>query len=165
MGVRIVTHGKKCLGPNPCMTAVGFEQVKALRFRLPDEPSEVVCGTGLRHMNVAEALHLHPTRYTATVGGAASMEVIGGEKTIILPDGTFISPQEYTTLDDNAVALRSLIVRLPDDAVICAGRPALIMLGYKEAKSAAIYLVEVSAYDNFLVTEVVAAGEAEADTV
>ena len=157
--------GQKNPVANPGMTKKGFADVEARRPLLPKKPCEVVCGTGLRHMNVAEALRLHPTRYTATVGGATSMEVISGEKTIILPDGTFISPQEYTTLEDNAVALRSLIVRLPDDAVIYGGRPALIILGCKEAKSAAVYLVGVSVYDKILITEVVSTGEAESGMV
>lgn len=145
------------------MTPKGFEQVATLRPLLPDNPPAVICGTGRRHIDVAGALGLEPTRYTAAVGDPDSLEVVNGRKVVILAAGAVVQYDRYTTLADVAIACKKVIANLPDKAVVCAGRQALIMLGYTEAKSAAVYKVEAVRVDlnewDFVVIEVRASRE------
>ncbi|MCK5641491.1 MAG: hypothetical protein KAJ19_11865, partial [Gammaproteobacteria bacterium] len=142
--VLIVTHGDKYSGANPGMTPTGFNEIKALRHLIPSNPSAVICGTGKRHLDVATALRLlTPTRYSATVGGPDSLEVVNGERVVLLADGTQVAYYAYSTLQDEETAIKQVIIDLPDNAVICAGRPSMIMLGHKDAKSAAVHKVFV----------------------
>ena len=147
------------------MTTMGFVEVRSLRNLLPKQPSAIVCGTGKRHIDVAMALGLTSTRYTAAVGGPDSLEVIQGEKVILLADGTQVAYNAYTTLPDEEIAIRQVIANLPNNAVVCAGRPSMIMLGHKDAKSAAVHevFVENGQITGFqVVTEL---GQAEEGTV
>ena len=100
----VVTHGSKGKGANPGMTLEGSEQVSALRGLIPGAPTAVVCGTGRRHLDVAKALGLEPTRYTGAIGGGDSLEMVEGEKMIVLTDGTYVRPEQYTTLADTSPA-------------------------------------------------------------
>lgn len=178
----VVTHGDKFSGKNPGMTRNGAKQVRALRPLLPNNPPVVVCGTGRRHINVARALKLQPTRFTPAVGGPDSLEIVNGEKVILLADGTAIRPDQYTGLDDMALALTEIIFSLPDGSVICAGRPSIIMLGEANAKSSAVYKITVAVRTSsrvgelcafnavgglfaFRIDEVVATGQTEIGTV
>lgn len=137
--IYVVTHGNKLEGPNPGMNADGFAQVQQLAPHLPKDPPVVVCGTGKRHHDIAKALGLTPTRWTAVVGDATSLEKIGGKRMIMLPDGTTIPREQYTTPEDLAPATQALVMSLPDGAVICAGRPAMIALDLPGAKNGAVY--------------------------
>lgn len=153
----VVTHGEKEDGSNPSMTKVGFEQVAALRSLLPKTVALVVCGTGRRHMDVARALELAPDRYTALVGAPDSLN---SERNIVLADGTVIDFNKYTTISDNRNAMPALISGLPDGAVICAGRPCVKGLGKKDAKSGAVYRVDVDENDTIVeIVEVIATGD------
>ncbi|OGE87798.1 MAG: hypothetical protein A3J07_03745 [Candidatus Doudnabacteria bacterium RIFCSPLOWO2_02_FULL_49_13] len=175
--VYIVTHGDKETGANPNMTPVGFSQVQALQNRLPSQPSMVLVGTGRRHLDVATALGYitchrsvrlrHPdTRFTPVVGGPESLEKIKGEDLILLADGATLPRNLYTGTEDGAQSMIQLLLTLPDNSVICAGRPSMILLGKKDAKSAAVYRVTVNNGDGvFHIAEVVATGVSEPRTV
>jgi hypothetical protein len=152
--IYIVTHGEKWPGPNPAMTEPGRNKVGALRRLLPETPSLVVIGTGARHLDVACALNLlwvegvpHeivPTRFplmiTSSVGGPESLEA----DKVVLANGTRVPHEMLTTPKDGKASMIDLVKTLPDNAVICAGRPALIMLGKSDCKNAAVYRVVVS---------------------
>ncbi len=163
--IYVVTHGKKEKGANPAMTSEGMQEVSVLRSRIPVNPSIVVRGAGRRHQNVAEALNLAPVRITGAFGSGDSLEMVDGEKMIVLTDGSYIESSQYTTLADIAPATEATAISLPDNAVVCAGRPSMIMLGVEDAKSAAVYCVKVE--DNRIVDieEVIATGVAEKGTV
>lgn len=135
--VFIVTHGSKYPGADPKMTPEGFEQIRALVNHLPEHPSEVICGTGRRHLNVAEALGLNNTCYNALVGRPESLESDG---TVTLACGQIIRRELYDKRGMKE-ALLALLASLPDNAVICAGRPVLNDLGDK-GESAAVYTWE-----------------------
>ena len=165
MGIYIVTHGKKFIGPNPWLSKIGFNEVYRLRPLLPENPSEVICGTGKRHINTAKVLGLRPTRYTSVVGGPESMELVDGRKIVILADVTYVPFEQYTTTADTVIALNALILSLPNNSVICAGRPCVIAAGYKDAKSAALYRVEVLEDKISAITEITALGKSETGTV
>jgi len=139
--VYVVTHGDKFFGPNPGMTGRRYNEIKKLCFLIPSKPSLVVCGTGRRHIDVATALMLLIDRYTCLAGDSDSLEIIDDKKVIILADGTQLDPKCYTSLEDNAPGAKTLIVSLPDNSVVCGGRPLMIMLGFREAKSASVYRV------------------------
>ena len=158
--VFIITHGDKFQGSNPTMTGDGFWQVSALRDLLPAEPSAVICGTGWRHHNVAEALCLIPTRWTSLVGDADSQEETeDGRKIIVLASGIKVNPEDYTSLEDTAYCAKALITHLPDNSVVCGGRPLMIMLGHPNAKSAAIYKVTSEDGKIINISEVSATGQ------
>lgn len=164
--IYVVTHGSKSGGANPPMNETGFDENRALRARLPKNPPEVVCGTGRRHLDVATALGLEPTRYSGLVGSPDSLETVeGGKKMIILADGTAVDPNSYTTLADGASALAAIINHLSDEAVVCAGRPSMIMLGVKDAKSAAVYCITCEDGQIISIEELVAQGVSETGTV
>lgn len=163
--ILVVTHGDKYSGANPQMTPEGLEQVKRLRGLIPRNPPAVVCGTGQRHWDVAGMLGFEPTRITSIVGGPDSLEIIDGIKHIILADGRLVDPALYTSLTDEADAAKVVIASLPDQSVVCAGRPSMIMLGEPNAKSAAVYDVHVMNNEIVDITEVVATGVAEDGTV
>ena len=169
----VVTHGDKFSGANPRMTPEGFKQVTDLRRLLPRNPSVVLCGTGTRHFDVVSALDLWTLsgnmRVTSVIGGPDSLEVVNGEKLVVLANGKLCSPAVYTTLEDSAAAAVALVASLPDNSVVCAGRPLMIMLSEKNAKSAAVYKITVTdVHDeitSFDIEEVVATGVAEKGTV
>jgi len=162
----IVTHGKKLSNiPDPGMTPEGFIEVNALKNLVPKNPSIVLSGTGKRHIDVALALELEPTRYSSTIGDGNSLEVIDEKKVILLTSGIAVDPDKYTSLDDNSSAAKTLVASLPDNFVVCAGRPSMIMLGFADAKSAAVYKVIIVDNEIISIEEVVAAGVAEKGTV
>lgn len=138
--IYMVTHGQKHPGANPGLTEKGKEQIASLISRLPRNISKTVCGTGKRHLDVATALGLTPDQYTSLVGEPDSLELDEQKNPIIvLADGTKIPEEKLTTLTDNEISAKLFLKELPDNTVICTGRPFLIMLGYKEAGSGAIY--------------------------
>jgi hypothetical protein len=157
--IYVVTHGDKFPGPNPGHTPTGNQEVAALRPLLPETPPAVVCGTGRRHSDVAEALGLEPTRFTCLAGDPDSLEIIEGVKMAILADGHTFPLERHTSLADMSPVARSTVVELPDQSVICGGRPAMIMLGYAAARSAAVYRVSVDGGEIVAIDEVVATGE------
>lgn len=184
--VYVVTHGDKSSGANPGMTASGFEQVRALRPLLPpgSEIPVVYVGTGKRHIDVYNVLDLVclPTRWTASVGGPESLEKIHGQDIVVFANGTPVTRASYTTTDDGLASMVAVLNNAPHNSVICAGRPSMIMLGKKDAKSGAVYRITfespdpgnpgikfegtpVPALDNLEIQEVKATGVAEAGTV
>ncbi|MBI2636775.1 MAG: hypothetical protein HYW81_01120 [Parcubacteria group bacterium] len=166
----VYTHGDKEDGPDPGMTEEGFAQVETLRDVVLTAPSQVVCGTGQRHFDVALALKLGPHRFTAVVGGPDSLEkdlldAQGKRRVVLMACGYAVPPDQYTTLQDMAPACKALIASLPDQARICAGRPCMIMLGNEDAKSAAVYAVHCEDGEIVNIEELAAYGEAEKGTV
>jgi len=142
--IYIATHGKKSNEPNPRLTDEGTLEVEKLRPLLPKTPSSVICGTARRHIDTANALDVRVNRFTSTVGDADSMVKLEDAKVIVLADGSLVDPKIYTTLEDNAIAAQVLIASLPDQSVVCSGRPLMIMLGVADAQSAKVYCVEVA---------------------
>jgi hypothetical protein len=143
--IYVVTHGEKFSGPNPGLTPKGIAEIAALRSSLPNNPTVIVCGVGRRHLDVAKALDLVPTRYTNIAGDPDSgKKGPDGKMQVVLADGTQVpSNIAYTSIEDNTPAAQALVKSLPDGAVICAGRPFMIMLGNKDAQSAQVYKMTI----------------------
>lgn len=140
----VVTHGEKEEGvPNPGMTPDGFEQVAALRHLLPSQPPCVAVGTGRRQLDVAKALGLEPTYWSIVWGGAETLLEGSDGKLIVLADGTKIPYNRYKSGKDMAASAISAGEELPFGSVVCSGRPAMIRLGKKDAKSASVYQVQI----------------------
>ncbi|MFH1366575.1 MAG: hypothetical protein ABIH38_01120 [Patescibacteria group bacterium] len=154
--VYIVTHGSKYPGGDPAMTDEGFEQIRALVGHLPKHPSEVICGTGLRHRDVAEALGLAITCYNALVGRPESLEKDG---TVSLADCKSI-PRTMYDKRGMKEALLVLLSSLPDNAVICGGRPMLNDIGGK-GESAAVYTWENGTFTKIAAYGDIGGGEKE----
>ncbi|OGE74260.1 MAG: hypothetical protein A3I07_00465 [Candidatus Doudnabacteria bacterium RIFCSPLOWO2_02_FULL_42_9] len=154
----IVTHGKRYDGANPRMTPEGFAKVASQRSKLPATPSEVVVGTGDRHIEVCDAVDLEPTRYSAVIGGAEALDSVkhDGEDMIVLPGGKMIPYHMDTTEKDLGPSMRALVLGLKDDAVLCSGRLSVIALGLtlEESKSGVVYLVEHDGVQIFTISEV-----------
>jgi len=160
-----VTHGEKGSGPNPGMTEKGKKDVAKLKPYLPENPSDIICGTGQRHLDVAEALNLTPTNWTAVVGGPESLQKMINEYLIILANGKPLYQETYTTLADTAPSTLSKIVNAPDKTIVCAGRPCMIMLGVADAKGAAVYKITVAEGKIQKIEEISALGVSEKGTV
>jgi len=173
--VYVVNHGDKYSGTNPGMTEAGKAQVSALKPLLPVNPPLLITGAGKRHDDVREALNFNgcPTIWTPSVGGPESLEIIDGKKVVIMADGKTVPLDSFPVGKDRTAAMLAVLEDAPDNAVICAGRPAAISLGVKDAKSAAVYRVNVYCQeitgsltlDNLQIQEVKATGVSEAGTV
>lgn len=173
--VYVVCHGDKHKGTNPGMTVEGYDQISLLRPLLPAILPLIICGAGKRHENVRKALGFNylPTIWTPSVGGPESLEKIQGKDMVILADGMTVPLENFPVGDDRTAAMLAVLKTAPDNAVICAGRPAMISLGVKDAKSAAVYRINIYCQgitgtltlDNLEIQEVKATGVAEAGTV
>lgn len=174
--VYVVNHGDKNTGINPGMTEAGFSQVNALKTLVPADPPLIICGAGKRHDDVRVALDFpgSPTVvWTPSVGGPESLEKIDGRNMVVMADGKTVPLESFPVGKDRTAAMLAVLEDAPDNAVICAGRPAAISLGVKDAKSAAVYRINIYcqsitgslALDNLQIQEVKATGVAEAGTV
>lgn len=173
--VYIVNHGDKEKGANPGMTLAGWNQIRALRSLLPEKPAEVICGAGQRHIDVCKALGLfgENTKFTPSVGGPESLEKIRGKDMVVLTELISVPLENFSVGKDRTAAMLAVLYDAPDNTVICAGRPAMISLGVKDARSAAVYRVNIYCADitgtltlnNLQIQEVKATGVAEAGTV
>jgi len=141
--ILVVTHGEKVNGANPGMTPLGFEQVATLSGLLPEKPSMVICGTGQRHLDVAKALGLTPTRYSSIAGNADSLEVIDGKKMAVLANGIAVPLETYPAVEESAPSAKVLLSEWPNGTVVCSGRPFMLALGYSDAKSGMAYRIDV----------------------
>lgn len=142
---------------NPGMTVQGIHEVKTLRNLLPAEPSNVVCGTGRRHRETAEALGLQ-CGYSVLVGTADSVQKKGDREMLVLADGTEI-PFGPQNLDPdiwgelgrnlNTLFLRSFFQLIPHDTIFCGSRSfvrlvkQICRLSDIEVKPATVYLMIV----------------------
>jgi len=157
--ITVVTHGDKENGANPGMTPLGFKQVAALRSLLPEKPSMVVCGTGQRHLNVAKALGLSSTSFSSIAGNADSMEIVDGEKMVILADGSMVPIETYPAVEESIPSAKALLSEWPNGTVVCSGRPFMMALGYfNNAKSGAAYRVDVYDDSSFVANLLVGQG-------
>lgn len=168
--VYVVSHGEKYAEINPSMTEAGFAQVSALKPLLPANPPLIICGAGKRHDDIREALNFNgsPTIWTPSVGGPESLEIIEGKKMVIMADGKTVPLESFPVGKDRTAAMLAVLEDAPDNAVICAGRPAAISLGVKDAKSAVVYRVTWEGeptLNNLEVQEVKATNVAKAGTV
>jgi len=154
MVVYLATHGEKTGGPDPGMTEKGFQQVRPLRQdlfdRLPaDGPPEVHIGTGKRQFEVASALGLTNLEerffYSAVWGDGSSEFKRDGKPMVMLPFGRIIKWDQYLSPRHLQPAIRKAIMTLPDNTVICSGRPVLIRLGMTlnspNCQSGALYAI------------------------
>ncbi|MBI4992804.1 MAG: hypothetical protein HZC26_01530 [Candidatus Magasanikbacteria bacterium] len=127
--IYVVTGGGHDRYPDPDIKR-GRAKIKKLRQHLPTEPSEVVCGTGQRHRQIAELLELHPSNFTILAGTADSRQKgVKGTCFVVFANGTRVMA---TTVTD-AVALRDSVriyIRntLPHNAVVCASKSFLCAL-------------------------------------
>ncbi len=135
--VFLITHGAKTLEPNPGLTQEGIEEITQLRSRLPSCITDVVCGTGRRHLETAKTLGLTPTRYSSIVGVAESK--IRGKGVVLLADGTQIPYKLYTSIKDREEAFFKLVESLPDNSVVITSRVMPRLLGFSYGKQSAIY--------------------------
>lgn len=141
-----VLHGDKRDGADPEMTLSGVKQIKSLKALIPENPSAVVCGTGRRHWHVAATLGLKMTRSTLLLGDATSMDTIDDKPTIVFADGRLGEYDSYTGIQDMAPAIPNFLRSLPDQTVLCTGRPFAKSLGIDAAKSGSV--VEITIDDN-----------------
>jgi len=140
----VVTHGEKEKGADPHMTTKGFRQVSKLFSLIPENPTSVACGTGRRHLDVAQALGLEPDRYTNIAGGPDSLEIDSqGNKFAVLANGDYIPLEMCTITEDDAPAIIPFLNSLPHDSVVCAGRVIMISAGVPDAESAAVYKLTI----------------------
>lgn len=157
--VYLITHGNKYKGPNPQMTLNGIMQIKGLVSYLPDDPALVICGTGYRHEQTAMALKLTVNEFSSVVGRPESLEIVDGDKVVVLANGTKVPLEQYNTTG-LAKAMCVLLNSLLTDTVICTGRPGLIYFGVP-AESAAVYKLEGNCVTKVIAHGDIGAGKAE----
>ena len=92
---------------------------------------------------------------------------------MVVMDGLTVPLERFPVGKDRTAAILAVLDDTPDNAVICAGRPAMISLGVKDAKSAAVYRIDIYyactpgaiTLDNLKIQELKATGVAETGTV
>lgn len=144
--VFVVTHGAKMPGSDPGLTEKGFEEVAALRSFLPEKAAKVVCGTGRRHLDVARALGFVPSLFTPLAGVPDSGipdPNNPGQITIVLACGERVPGAYYSGEKDAERSIVDLLRLLPNNSVICSGRPFLLNLGEQDIASGAVYEIYV----------------------
>lgn len=123
--IYVVTGGKHDRHPDPNMTH-GRVKIRRCRSKLPVQPEMVVCGTGLRHRDIANALNLTPTTFTILAGTADSFWEGKKGKQCIFADGEKVPAPIVTSTDDIRDAVRIYVRNsLPHNAVVCASKSFL----------------------------------------
>lgn len=169
----LITHGEKEVRDlegnwiaDAGMTGVGFKQIKSLKPKLEEylsgqKPSEVHCGTGLRQWQVAQILGFtkEETYFSSLWGESSTLIDVEGKKKILLGHGIVVEKKQYLSSQHMGSAAREAIIKLPNDSLICSGRPVLIRLGIpsEEGQSGALYALRVMD-DNSIKIELIIKG-------
>lgn len=164
--VWLVTHGETDSEPNPGLTAAGLTATERLKERLPEfipngQPTEIHCGTGRRQQQALEALgfNVEQAMFSDLWGGAATLVRGSNPKMIRLGHGTCITWDQYLSPAHLAAAIQPIIAGLPDNSLICSGRPVLVRLGVaaEKGQSGALYALRIGD-DNSISIELVVGG-------
>lgn len=110
--IYVITHGSRLHGVNPGMSSQGKQEIKDLQKYLPVSTTIVICGTGVRHMDMAQTLNLDPQRYTSLVGGSESLFDDGQGATIMLSSGDSIKKEKFTGVEDLTPAARPFLLSI-----------------------------------------------------
>jgi len=109
-------------------------------------------GMGKRHIDTAAALNFVPTAtLTSTIwGGPESLIEVNGEKQVILANGLIIDLENCLSNKHLSKAVRETLSDLPNNTVICTGRPILIRLGQEpeDCQNGAIYKLSIRGADD-----------------
>lgn len=138
-----VLHGDKYPGPDPDMTPEGKSDIAELLHLLPQNPSNVIVGTGRRHHSVCKALGLEMTHSSPIIGDPTSLDEIKGEKVLVFADGHYCPLSMDRSISDLSLGAKPFVLTLEDKTILCTGRPFLKALGWTEAKSASVVLITV----------------------
>lgn len=153
----LVTHGETIvqMGENyyadPQMTSETRNALMRLQSKIPpaNEVSEVHIGTGRRQQSVALALGLADHQncfYSAMWGEAATLaRDPHGNKAVLLGTGVLIPYEKYLSPAHMEKPIREIIAALPNNSVICSGRPVLRRLQVPENQwfMGRVYLITV----------------------
>jgi len=152
MGFHIlVTHpdkgGQGNAVPNPGLSAEGEKQAEEIKQVLRDKIGffcNIFCGTGVRHLRMAQILGIEPTLYSPLFGPPDSMDRELG--LIVLPDGTKIPAKKY--LSPSGLGA-TLMRQTEEDSLVICSRPLVskILKYCKEGENLAV-AGAVYAYDN-----------------
>lgn len=147
------------------MPPEGLKMVEALAPKLtgflPSGPTEIHVGTGLRQWRVAQALGFSLEQkniyFSDFWGGAAT--VAGSKEVILLGHGLQVPRKQYLSVKHLQPFYRQIIASLPDNSLICSGRPVLVRLGMQEedCSSGALYALHIQD-DGQIVIELLIAG-------
>jgi len=150
--VYLITHGMTDDQPDPGMTSDGHNAICAIRKRLHEfmklSDTQIVCGVGYRQVQVLMDICggiPDSVMFCEVWGGAPTLMKTSGPKRILLGDGTEIAFSNYD-MKPMAVAIKAALVELPENSLICSGRPVLVRLGLKseECQSSALYRLRVN---------------------
>jgi len=146
--IYVVTGGGHDPYPDPNIKG-GRAKVRKLRGKLPGHIETVVCGTGLRHRQVAELLGIPPTNFTVLAGTADSHKRRGKNIDCVFADGTRV----LATIVTDAIEIKDSVLiyvrnTLPHNTVVCASksflRALLSALGIQsKILPATVYRVDV----------------------
>lgn len=158
--VWLVTHGETVLRkpdgtlqPDPEMSQEGRHSLDTVAIMLYQKlgeslPPEIHCGTGHRQYQVAQTIFLNPSNvfFSSLWGDASTLAMEDGKRMILLSHGLLISYEQYHSAKHvGGETIRKVLASLPDNSVICSGRPVLIRLGMKpeECHNGALYALRV----------------------
>jgi len=144
--IYVITHSDKVSGPNPSLSEKGVAQTVQIKKHLPQDIDYVICGTGKRHLETAHIISLGIDRYTCICGESDSLDLVDGKKAIILADGTVVSFDKHTTVDDLQIATEIFLANCPANSLLISGRPFMISANamiQNDAQSASLYKIEI----------------------
>lgn len=138
--------------PDPAMTESAVGEITALKPMLTEKLGgkayEVHCGVGRRQWQVSCALGFSNPKevyFSSLWGDAATLAKIGDDRVVLLGHGVTIPYDQYLSAKHvGGNTITRVIVYLPDNAVICSGRPVLVRLGMKpeQCHSGALYALK-----------------------
>lgn len=146
--IYVITHGDRFVCANPEMTSKGFAQIRSLASFLPQKIARIFVGTGKRFQQIYELLFATcsvPVVYSCFCGGADALGTgADGRKTVITGIGIEVGyPDEYIGVSNcDAFDAWKFLVDMPDQSVVCSGRPIMYALGFRESKMGSLYEID-----------------------
>jgi len=141
----VILHGEKWdTQADPHLTQKGEDQADSAegQYLLPRDPTEIICGTGRRHLETARIFGLRPTLYSPLVGTSDSSALVDEKKVVRFADESkeVSCPLERYLIPDTRLFLRDL----SHNTILVGGRPFMLGLQYHEAREGMIFKITVS---------------------
>jgi hypothetical protein len=146
--IYVITHGDRFVCADPGHTEKGFAQLRSLskHLFLCLPASCIFVGTGKRFREIYGTLFGGPCRviYSPFCGGTDALgSNPDGKKTVIISGLELNYPEEYLGVSNcPAFDAWKFITDMPDNSMVCSGRPLMFALGHRECKMGSLYEVD-----------------------
>jgi len=101
---------------------------------------------GQKTFKTDQIIGIELDHYNSIYGESDSLELVDGKKAIYLADGTVVSFDKHTTVDDLQIATEIFLANCPANSLLISGRPFMISTNAmipNDAQSASLYKIEI----------------------